>query len=132
MTSVWAHPNSRDRSRWVTHFPWVADPPRPGCLLELLTEEDNSLAPTQCVDKRVIACLCGAVWLACIHKRMPKRTIGHLRNTLADPRDYRIWADRANFFLRPQKDLVRPNNLRPPQGAQPHSQLDNELVSHVK
>ena len=28
--------------------------------------EDESLAPTQCLDKRVIACLCCAVWSACI------------------------------------------------------------------
>ena len=32
-----------------------------------LTGEDESLAPTHCLDKRVIACLCGAVWLAYIH-----------------------------------------------------------------
>ena len=32
-----------------------------------LTGEDESLAPTHCLDKRVIASLCGAVWLAYIH-----------------------------------------------------------------
>ena len=32
-----------------------------------LTGEDECLAPTHCLDKRVIACLCGAVWLAYIH-----------------------------------------------------------------
>ena len=32
-----------------------------------LTGEDESLAPTHCLDKRVIACLRGAVWLAYIH-----------------------------------------------------------------
>ena len=29
--SAWAHPCSRDRSRWVTHFPWWQTPLWPGC-----------------------------------------------------------------------------------------------------
>ena len=40
---------------------WPLGPPS----LESPSEEDESPAPTQCLDKRVIACLCGAVWLAC-------------------------------------------------------------------
>ena len=74
LTLARTHPSCRDRIRWVTHFPWVADSLRPGCLRPRPKggaisheREDESLAPTQCLDKRVIACLCCAVWSACIH-----------------------------------------------------------------
>ena len=51
-------------------FGWPLGPPS----LESPSEEDESPAPTQCLDKRVIACLCGR--LVSLHTPTSKRA-GH-------------------------------------------------------